>query len=809
MALTKRLGSLTLGLLPLFTIPSTARADHPSILVTEDMYPELRERASQSPWAEMKEGVRDADTWTYAVDGTFRDKMSSMARLANRNALAVILYPEEKDKYVQHLAEQLTYWEDLALQRPNEPLVDWYAMIYGGGALLLSSIALDVIHDDLTPEQLEAIEPHIQTWFDFERTNITGSWVLAKYGGLLAWSRYMDDRGRFETYAQLYDARLMAHFTRDGIALVGGNYAFARLAGSEYAKTYAMDILTFADWKDYYNDPTLAAFHEWFYAGMITPTKNYAVFHDCRDIPHSGTQGHTANYRVHKFSEAAAAHAAWVGPDEVPDIGFLSYVLMDQPLPEPEPPESRVWWDGYAAFYEADPHEHSVMGALWTPDTVFQHDHYEVNAIHITGLGKTLVRNTGYEGAGNGPVGGYTWDYLAKFDIREEWDYAVGSNIAYLDRDRPHSDKKGAGMREWFLQPYLDYVSGDSDGAVVGGQHHRNLVFVKSEQDAAAPYFVVFDEMRRDDTTGTNPMRVALHPASANVEVVSDTEEYRWDFGDDVFTTIHLATPAEGETRLKDGGLSQMDEVARYIHAEYPYDGGETQQQAVTLILPHQGVENLPDVQRIGGPGYTGAAIQHAPNLVDVAVETGPDASMAWNDVTIDGQAGLFRYTDGAVAYYMVRKGTNFQAPGVIGFESPSPVSVVLRGDSGMMWSFTDDVPVTMLTDRTDLSFTLNGREARVLSREPGRITIEVGLGFHELEVIEGDDDGGTSGDTGGDTGSASGSTTGDDSDGAGSDSAGADKDSAGCGCKSSARGLRGALGLLVVGAGLARGRRR
>ena len=128
----------------------------------------------------------------------------------------------------------------------------------------------------------------------------------------------------------------------------------------------------------------------------------------------SGTGPRAANYRAHRFSDRAAASAAWFEPGEVPDPGLLSYVLMDQPLPDPAPPASWIWFDGYAAFWEADPDETSVMGALWVPNVKFQHDHYEINAIHITGCGKTLVRNTGYEGWGNGAAG-YSWDYIANY----------------------------------------------------------------------------------------------------------------------------------------------------------------------------------------------------------------------------------------------------------------------------------------------------------------------------------------------------------------------------------------------------------
>ena len=85
---------------------------------------------------------------------------------------------------------------------------------------------------------------------------------LAKYGAMGLWALYIDDQPLFERYAAAYDQRLRQHFTADGIALVGGNYASARLAGSELAKTYFMDVLTRVGWHDYYADPLLGNFYE-------------------------------------------------------------------------------------------------------------------------------------------------------------------------------------------------------------------------------------------------------------------------------------------------------------------------------------------------------------------------------------------------------------------------------------------------------------------------------------------------------------------------------------------------------------------
>ena len=707
-------------------------AEHPRLIVRADMYPELRSRATSELWGKMKEVVEGSTALKYREDGSYYEKLYSMNKLMRQAALAYILFPEKKREYTLHIVEQMRHWESINEARLERPLGDWASMISGGDAFFHSVLALDIVHGELAEEERAEIEARLRVWYEFERDKGQGSWYLAKYGAMGLWALYIGDQALFEEYAAAYDRRLRQHFTDDGVALVGGNYASARLAGSEFAKTYFMDVLTFVGWYDYYSDPLLGKFYEWFYGGMVTPTRHFPIFQDCRETEHSGTRGYPANYRAYRFSERAAASAAWFEPAP-PDPGILSYVLIGKQLPEPVAPSSQLLSSGYAAFWEKEPNERSMMGVLWAPDKGFSHDHFEINAIHLTGYGKTLVRNSGYEGWGR-PVPGFSWPYVSRFDIRSEWDYAVSGNIVYLDRDEPHLSKTGGGLEEGILHPAVDYAIGHSGEAVKGGTHLRSMLLVKDRSPGATPYFVLFDEIVRSDSSGS-PMRVALHPPSMDHETVADREMYRWAFGDEVFLTVFLATPADEGTRLKRGGLSQMDEAPMYLHAEYGFSGDR--RQAATVLFPHTGEENCPAMQRIAGENFTGARIEHDEDLIDLVFES-IDGEVEWEGIALNARAGLLRMNGDEVDFYFVRRGRRLLATGSIGFEAKDEISAIFQSNRGGIVSPGTDV--TFLTGGDELQALLDGEAVDVVSRESGRVTIHVPEGAHWVEF---DGDGG------------------------------------------------------------------
>ena len=115
-----------------------------------------------------------------------------------------------------HLARQLLIaWADLNnMRQHHRPKIDWYSMIKVNAAFLVSIVAIDIVYysEYLSESLRTAIEARFQAHYDFEATHNTGSWVLAKFGGLGSWEVYRGRRANAERIARAYDARLKKHF---------------------------------------------------------------------------------------------------------------------------------------------------------------------------------------------------------------------------------------------------------------------------------------------------------------------------------------------------------------------------------------------------------------------------------------------------------------------------------------------------------------------------------------------------------------------------------------------------------------------
>lgn len=662
---------------------------HPFLLFQESDIPLLRQKASSAPWSEWKDAVENSHTLSYS-GFTFKEKANSLSTIMEKCSLAYILFPEKKDQYKTNIVNQFPNYLDILAIRQSEPYT-WSHMVRGGDAAFFGVLALDIIYNDLTVGERDTMENALTQWFDYEANNFVGTWYLAKWGSLGIWAAYREDSTDLDSYAGSYLNRWYDHLTPDGVATLGTTYANARLAGNEIAKTYFLDVLTYIGWHDFYSDPVIRSFYEWYYEGSVTPMYTRHIFHDGRDRKHDELN-FVALARANRFSEKAASHGAWMFTDPNPTMGgtvyLLRYIFESQTSATPVAPRSNFKFSGYASMWETSPDENSLMGALSCVNKdVVGHTHYDVNALHLVGFRKHLLRNGGYNGWGKG-AGSFSWDFLQNFDCTSANDYAVSGNIVYLNRDVPHVSKIGGGLQEYITSASLDYACGSSGDALNLATHWRNLVFVKSQEGENHGYFILFDEVSKESGNSETLVRMALHPESANVTTTTTDTEYIWDMGDGVFATIFLGTPTASGTRLKYGGMGDVSGDVRYIHAEYdiPY----THKRFVSLVFPHDSTYQKPDFLRVGESTYSGAVIAHQQGPVDHAFESDTVAENIRDDVTFRSKASFYRLINGRVSQYLVRQGKIFfDSDGAtkFGFQSPSNISLFLKGNRGALIS--------------------------------------------------------------------------------------------------------------------------
>ncbi|MBT4099511.1 MAG: hypothetical protein HOE86_17810, partial [Gemmatimonadetes bacterium] len=73
--------------------------EHPRLLVRSDQYEQLRRRAQTEPWRSMQEGVRSCTSLVYTPDASIYGQYSSITAVMRQAALAVILYPQDRQRY--------------------------------------------------------------------------------------------------------------------------------------------------------------------------------------------------------------------------------------------------------------------------------------------------------------------------------------------------------------------------------------------------------------------------------------------------------------------------------------------------------------------------------------------------------------------------------------------------------------------------------------------------------------------------------------------------------------------------------------
>ena len=87
---------------------------HPFLLVTANMYDELRARASRSPWSDMKaDAIYHVKNSIYPASGDAVKKHYAIRTISMSGALAYILDPANKDLYKNKVRDVLLKWDDV------------------------------------------------------------------------------------------------------------------------------------------------------------------------------------------------------------------------------------------------------------------------------------------------------------------------------------------------------------------------------------------------------------------------------------------------------------------------------------------------------------------------------------------------------------------------------------------------------------------------------------------------------------------------------------------------------------------------
>ncbi len=709
-----------LGFLVLTTVgqaqePSDRSPEHPFLICNREQFSEFHDRAEREPWKTMAAKARRTVS-SGLPEGNIRAR--GLSKFLGAAALVYILDRARRERGAERVRRGIMSLEDVEF----DPEKRWRGTVPPMGTAFVAILALDIVYDDLTTEEIDACETLIEE--KISNIDRTGAWLAARLGTLGTWRLYNDlNAGETKTFRDRYIEPFYRNYLRqmtpDGVTTVSPGYAFARLGSGDGRpqKTGFADVLEFTGVDNrYYDHPKLKKFYRWLMGHSVTPAREYHPFGDVGpswDPPNSALL-----WRVGRFDRTAAAHAAWLLEEKEPPGHILSFVLMDAPLPEAKVPRSKLYMEGEAYFREPADSPMSASSALYNiTENDEWHTHEEVNAISLAAYGNRLLVN-----------GGWLGDRM-----RPPWK----NNTITID-DRRHEQRTGAGLSEGLLADGFTYATGRSGDALGDVEFHRSLVQIHEKNDTPG-YFLVFDEV---NAPSGEWIKSYVHPAcESDVKEVVPNQTYHAPIDhhadvEDVTMSVYFATGPDSVNRdvVESGNLDRSPNSGRHVRLEsvYKNDSGGMNRM-LTVFVPHyRGAPNI-SFSRLSEKEYSGARISYDSGPLDVAVVSDGKAVQELDGRRFRGRAMISRRRDGKHVFYFTRLARMFR-DGRVGFRSNRPVTLFMRGKDGQV---TAGAPVEVTISYPDVKeMHLDGKRVKSRNENRGSVTVDIPEGRHEIELV-------------------------------------------------------------------------
>ena len=471
----------------LMSTDAFAEQKHPFLICKRDQFPELRRRAKREPWKSMGEqAIKISNSGYSPREGRMLGEQLGL--YVGACALAYIVDSGNKKQHAESVRE--------CIERhlPNAFNVGgngWLKTVPPMCGAFNCIIALDVVHNDLTPAQIKACETVIE-----QQTKKIGrdsrSWPKARLGTHGTWDIY---KGVRTTPDDRYYKFLVEEMTEDGVATRSPGYSFARIVGTpdRVQKAAYMDVLEFTGIdRRYYKDERIRGYFRWIFSNGYNPAGFLHLFGDMhpKAVPGiHGVAGHLLPWRVGRFGREAAGYVAWAVGDKKPPGHILPYVLMKEPLPKPLAPQSQLYMKGGAFFRDrttpaptstpkntrnsgrpawrrkrarqprnawvGNPNP-GLGGALYNITSgVGYHTHQEVNALALCAYGNNLLVNGGWLAPSTRPA---------------------NRNNTLAINGAGHRKMTGAGLEEGLVGGEIEYACGLSGPALGDDAFARSLL---------------------------------------------------------------------------------------------------------------------------------------------------------------------------------------------------------------------------------------------------------------------------------------------------------------------------------------------
>src|SRR5262245_3809600 len=194
---------------------STLALSHPRLIVTTSAYPALRNRAATEPWASMRADAIATSNAGYAAGSDNVEIALNLTRFSSASALACILDDANARTYALRVRDAILLHLDKLVFG-----TEWENVVPPAHALSNLTLALDVVHNHLTSDEIAACETLMQDKVD---RVWTGDWSSAGLGAIGTWDLYT---GRRTTPDDAYRDRLLSELSTDGVPYGGRCYGW-------------------------------------------------------------------------------------------------------------------------------------------------------------------------------------------------------------------------------------------------------------------------------------------------------------------------------------------------------------------------------------------------------------------------------------------------------------------------------------------------------------------------------------------------------------------------------------------------------
>ncbi len=680
------------------------------------------------------------------------------ADVMGANALAYILDPENRSKYVANIKDKFDNRITTMSIGANAS-----GSSVRSHELFFALLAIDVIRHDLDSLVFARYDSILENKI---MQLVIGQWDPHGWAMRMLYYKFAGDEPSFKSAKVEWEIGLSEHYMPDdGVSPAGNGYCVQRWNSIERtAKNTTPDIMEYMGYNEYYTNPGILGLKEYMYGYAVAPFGRILLYGDSRDTEAQKPWDISGNtvlsphiISAARFSPEAYKYAMWVlregaGLENPEPIGYLSnYLIMAGTAANNKPLEfdtddavlapSRLFKNYGVLISDAQSTNALYASMLNLTGNTEYHTNYETNALAMAGYGEILMRNSGYDGPNNDvTVDGVT----ATFDFIHS--NSESSNTLMVNGER-HATQTGEGIIEGLVGAEIEYFRGSSSTAIKG-HHLRDLMFMQPSNGANG-YYVVMDHVTTDNAEDN--VNVVWHPNSAKLQQIDDNTEYfseikmengadgpRIYTGNEATLTTHLGTPPASVEikRTANQARSGYAYAADYIYANY--NTSNSRVDILTVFFPGDKSHEVGDMTRIETGDYTGAKITQG-DIQDVALTSDGTAIGNYGDEVFQGEDIIYRKSGDKLMSYFV-KGVSFDdgAGTRCGFQSEASVALFMKmsdltnGLSGKIYS--SGTQVTFYCPEIE-SVQLDGSPAEIIEASPNWIKVQVPSGTFSLEI--------------------------------------------------------------------------